>query len=116
MPPRDWQMRVQDILVAIEKIQNYTRGMTAESFMADSKTVDAVIANITVIGEAASRVPSEAMQTHPAIPWKVMRDIRNVVVHEYFGLNARILWDTVQNDLPPLVPLLRRLLEKGPAV
>jgi uncharacterized protein with HEPN domain len=111
MPPRDWKVRIQDILDAITKIHKYTVGMNAKSFMADDKTVDAVIANITIIGEAASRVPPEVIEASPEIPWTVMRGIRNVVVHEYFGLNAQILWDTVQNDLPPLVPYLKRLLE-----
>jgi len=113
MPRRDWTMRIEDILQAIAKIQKYTAGMGADGFAADSKTVDAVLRNITVIGEAASRVPPEVMQASPEVPWKVMRDIRNVVVHEYFGIKVRILWDTIQNDLPPLVPLLQRLLEKG---
>ncbi len=74
---------------------------------------DAVIRNITVIGEAARSVPREIADAHPEIPWKVMRGIRNVVVHVYFGIDVRVLWDTSQDDLPPLVEPLRNLLEDG---
>lgn len=112
MPPRDWRMRVEDILQSIAVIQEYTRGMTLESFARDRKTVDAVLHNITIIGEAAGHVPPEVADAHSEIPWKVMRDFRNVVVHVYFGIQLSILWNTIQNDMPPLVVPLKQLLER----
>ena len=72
--------------------------------------MDAVIRNITVIGETASHVPPEISDRHPQVPWKEMRDIRNIVIHEYFGVGLNILWETVRNDLPLLVPLLKEVL------
>lgn len=81
MPPRGWKLRITDILEAIGLIRDYVEGLDFEAFRADRKTVDAVIRNITVIGEAARSVPREIADAHPEIPWKVMRDIRNVVVH-----------------------------------
>ena len=66
--------------------------------LSDRKTVDAVIRNFIIIDEAASRVPSEIESMHPEIPWKDMRDMRNFVVHEYFGISDKILWDTIQKS------------------
>jgi uncharacterized protein with HEPN domain len=111
MPPRDWTMRIEDILDSIARIQDYVRGMTFDAFQADRKTIDAVIRNITVIGEAANNVPPSIADSLPEIPWKLMRDFRNVVVHMYFGLDPKVIWDTAQVDVPPLVEPLRRLLD-----
>lgn len=109
MPPRDWRLRIQDILEAIVAIGEYTRGMDYEAFRSDRKTVDAVLRNLTVIGEAATYVPDDIVALHPEVPWREMRDMRNVVVHAYLGVNTRIVWDTIQLNLPPLIDLLRRL-------
>lgn len=84
--------------------------MNFEDFVADRKTVDAVVRNLTVIGEAAGRIPKDIVENHPEIPWREMGDIRNFIVHEYFGISNRILWDTIQADLPPLIPLLQKVL------
>jgi len=111
VPRRDWKILVTDILEAITTINEYTEGMAFEAFKSDSRTVDAVIRNLTVIGEAASHVPEDIVLANPGIPWRDMRDMRNFVVHEYFGISNRIIWDTLQNNLPPLVPLLKPLLE-----
>jgi uncharacterized protein with HEPN domain len=81
-------------------------------FAVDEKTVDAVVRNITVIGEAARAMPDAVVTAHPEIPWQDMRDMRNVMVHVYFGLNLQILWDTIRNDLQPLVRPLQALLGK----
>ncbi len=112
MQPRSWQLRIEDILEAIAKIDRYTKDMTFEGFSQDEKTVDAVIRNIEVIGEAVGRVPSEVQERHPHIPWAEMRGIRNVLIHEYFRVSLPILWHTVTQNLTPLPPLLRDLLER----
>ena len=112
MPPRDWKLRVEDILQAIAEIQSFTYGMTFENFQADTKTVRAVTCNITIIGEAASSIPPEIQTRYTEIPWAEMRGIRNVIVHEYFQVNLNILWRTLQERLPPLVLQLRELLER----
>ena len=112
MPPRKWDLRIWDILASIERIIKYTRKMDFEQFRSDTKTVDAVVRNFEIIGEAAAHVPEEIVADHPEIPWQDMRDMRNVLAHEYFGINEKIVWDTIQDDLPPLVPQLKSLLEK----
>ncbi len=112
MPPRDWKMRIRDILDSVEAVCEYTAGMSYETFSDDRKTMDAVIRNITIIGEAARNVPTDITDRYSDIPWEDMRGMRNIVVHVYFGIQKRILWDTVQDDLPPLVGLLQKLLEQ----
>jgi len=115
MPSRDWAFRINDILAAIASIQSYVADMTYQAFVADRKTVGAVIRNFIVIGEAAAYVPDEICLTHPEIPWLDMRAMRNFVVHEYFGISDKIIWDTIQVNLPPLLPLLRAILEENKA-
>lgn len=109
MPHRDWLFRIGDILSSITAIETYVKGMSYEDFIADRRTVDAVIRNLIIIGEASSRVPEEVVLNHPEIPWNEMRAMRNFVVHEYFGVSDKILWETVQADLPPIVPALKNI-------
>jgi len=110
VPRRDWKIRLHDMLRAVEAVQHYTVGMTFEDFTADRKTVDAVVRNLIIIGEAAVRVPDEVCLNNPEIPWYEIRGMRNFVIHEYFGVSDRILWDTIQIDLPPLAELLRNIV------
>lgn len=114
MPYRDWLFRLSDILDAIHAVQEYTADMSFDDFVADRKTVDAVIRNLIVIGEAASHIPDQVCHATPEIPWQDMQAMRNFVVHEYFGVSDNVLWDTLKVDLPPLVPLLKELMEKFP--
>jgi len=86
--------------------------MTYDDFIADRKTVDAVVRNLIIIGEASVHIPEEICMAYADIPWQDMRAMRNFVVHEYFGVSNRILWDTVQIDLPPLVPVLKEITVK----
>ena len=103
-------MRVGDILDAVEAALNYVKGMDFETFRRDRRTVDAVIKNFVVIGEAVGDVPDEIISAHVEIPWRIMRRMRNVMVHRYFGIDETVLWETIRDDLPPLVPLLRKVL------
>lgn len=110
MPHRAWEFRVADIVDSIEKILSYTAGMSFEQFRKDSKTIDAVIRNFTIIGEAARHIPDEIVQSHPEIPWREMADLRNIIVHEYSGVNEKIIWETIQTDLPGLLSSLRKIV------
>jgi uncharacterized protein with HEPN domain len=112
MPPKDWAFRVQDILEAIAKIQRYVSGANSETFENDEEIMDAVIHNLTVIGEAANHIPAEITTRHPGIPWRQMIDLSNFSVHAYWNLRPAVIWDTIQNDLPPLVEALRNLLHE----
>jgi len=107
-----WRYRVDDILESIANLQEYVKGMTFEVFAADKRTVRAAAYEIGIIGEAARHVPPEVRRRHPEIPWEQMRQIRNIVVHEYFRLDVGILWQTITENLPPLLPLLQKILEQ----
>lgn len=109
MPDRDWRVRIQDICIAIEKIERYTANMTLADFQADDRTVDAVLRNFEVIGEAAGHVPKHVTQANPEIPWSKIRALRNVVAHAYFGVNLPIIWETIVRRLPELRAALESL-------
>ena len=112
MPSRQWRLRIDDVLEAISRIAQYTVGMDFQTFQADQKTVDAVVRNLEIIGEAARNVPPDVRAHHPSVPWEGMVGIRNVLIHEYSGVSVPIVWRTIKEDLPPLVPVLREVLEE----
>lgn len=109
----DFRVYVVDILDAIERIERYLSGLTFEEFLQDSRTVDAVVRNFAVIGEAAKHVPVAVRREHPEIAWKRMSGMRDKIIHEYFGVDARILWDASKTDLEATKPLLKKLLENA---
>ncbi|OAN51438.1 hypothetical protein A6A04_16100 [Paramagnetospirillum marisnigri] len=110
---KDWKVRIEDILEAIERIRRYTSGMTEAQFVADDRSIDAVIRNLEIIGEAAKRVPNAVTERHPEIPWSRMTEMRNILVHEYHSVDPSIVFDSARHDLPPLVGPLRALLGEG---
>lgn len=109
MSTRGWTERVEDILDAIDEIETFVTGMELETFRSDFKTVRAVELNLIIIGEAASRIPDDIQAAYPDIPWSFMKAMRNRLVHAYFNVDAQILWDTVQDDLPSLKAALQPL-------
>jgi uncharacterized protein with HEPN domain len=111
VPHKDWKFRIQDILDAVSAIDKYTKGMKFSAFIKDRRTVDAVVRNLIIIGEAAFHVPEDICLKHPEVPWYDMRGMRNFVVHEYFRADDKVIWDTVQVDLPHLWELLSKILE-----
>jgi uncharacterized protein with HEPN domain len=112
MALRDWKIRIKDILDSSARIQEYTDGLSYEQFQADKKTIDAVLRNLEIIGEAVRFVPEEIQEKYSQIPWAEMRAMRNIVAHEYFGINLRIIWHTARNNIPPIVPDFKAILEK----
>ena len=109
---RDWKLRVEDILTCITKIQSYTAGMDFDEFSSESKTVDAVIRNFEIIGEAAGHIPEEVQARYPDLGWLEMRGMRNIMIHAYFRVSLPIIWHTIQHDLEPLAEGLQRLLSE----
>ena len=106
------RLRVEDMLEAITRIEAHSAGLTAEQFWQDQKTLDAVIRNIEVIGEAAIHLDDDVAALRPAVPWTDIRAMRHVLVHEYFGVDAGIVWETVVRDLPVLRRELEELLKQ----
>jgi uncharacterized protein with HEPN domain len=113
MSPRDWVERIRDILDAIVEIQAFTVGMDYEAFEGDAKTIRAVELDFIVIGEATNQLPDDIEKGYPEIPWSLMRAMRNRLVHVYFAVDPRLLWDTVQNDLPLLIPPLEAVISQN---
>ncbi len=111
MSPRNWKIRITDILESIEHITTYTEDMTLSEFQTDQKTIDSVLRNPEIIGEATRHIPQNILKKHPDIPWNEMRAMRNVVIHEYFGVNLNIIWHTTQANLPSIVDRLKEILE-----
>ncbi len=114
MQPRDWKVRIEDILDSVAAIQDYIGETALEDFVADRRTVQEVERNYEIIGEAARYVPPEVQTRYPQVPWARMRGMRNLVAHQYSAVVPAVLWETARGDLPGLVPLLREILEKEP--
>ena len=114
MAERDWRVWIEDILEAIEAIVQYTTGLDLDGFAADRRTVDAVIWNFALIGEAERHAPPDVQARYPVIPWARMQGMRNVLIHDYRNTNLTVVWETARDDLPPLVSLLREILEREP--
>jgi uncharacterized protein with HEPN domain len=112
MSPRKWQARIQDIIEAIREIQAFTREMDFAAFAEDAKTIRAVELNFIIIGEAANDIPNEVEEARQEIPWYYMRAMRNRLVHVYFDVDPMLVWDTIQSDLPKLLPILENLISK----
>lgn len=97
---RTYMMYLEDMYLAMERIAEYIHGYSLIKFKQDYKTVDAVIRNFEVIGEASKNLPIELKDRYPEIPWKEMYVLRNKVSHEYFGIDYEIIWDVASNYLP----------------
>ena len=99
MSKRSADLYIEDILSSIEKIENYVSGMSFEDFWRDYKTIDAVVRNLSIIGEASKNMPEEIKSKHTEVPWIEIVGMRNKVMHEYFGVDEEILWKTISEDL-----------------
>jgi uncharacterized protein with HEPN domain len=108
--PRDYKQQLDDILQAITFIREYIKDMDYNAFEADRKTQDAVIRNLEIIGEAARNVPDEVRDKAAEIEWYKIIALRNILIHEYFGVNLKIVWDVIQNKLDALENTCRKLL------
>ena len=93
-------MYLEDIQMAMTRVAEYTHGLSFTEFKRDYKTVDAVIRNFEIIGEAAKNIPEEIKDMFPDVPWDEMYLLRNKVTHEYFGVDYEIIWDIAINYLP----------------
>ena len=109
MSNRSTNLLIEDILESGQKILDYTAGQTLEDFATDAKTVDAVIRNFEIIGEAANRLPETFKETHAEVDWHKIRGFRNRIVHEYFGIDYSIVWNIKETFLPGMIAQLLKL-------
>ena len=102
MPNREWTLSVKDIFTSANKILAYAGGINREEFFKDTKTYDAVLRNLGIIGEAAKNIPNEIREKYTNVEWKKMAGLRDVTIHQYFGINEDVLWDIVSRKIPEL--------------
>jgi len=103
MSERVTPLLLDDIQSAINIILEFTKGMTLEMYESDIKTRFAVERNFEIIGEAAARISEDFKMNHPQIEWRILKDFRNFIIHEYFGIDNEIIWDTIQIRLPEVL-------------
>ena len=109
---RKFKLYIQDIIDSIHNLQEYTSGMNFEEFRRDKKTIDAVIRNFEIIGEATKNVPDEIRNKYPSIPWKDMAGMSDKLIHQYFGVKINVVWAGISELLSYKPDLERILLEE----
>lgn len=113
--PRDFRVYLEDILGAISKIRRYTNGLSTQALAADEKTLDAVVRNLEVIGEAVKQLPPELRALEPNVDRQKIAGLRDILIHQYFGIDVAIIWDVIRNKLPALEASVTVMLSAGPA-
>lgn len=106
---REQAAYLEDIRDAIGRIEDYTRGLSFEAFCQDAKTIDAVVRNLEVIGEAVKILPESLRSAHSSVDWRKVAGLRDVLIHQYFGIDKTIVWDVVQTKLAPLKQAVGRM-------
>ncbi len=109
---RDYRVYLDDILEAISWIRIYTIDFTYESFQDDRRTVDAAVRNLEIIGEAVKQIPERIRGRHPDIDWKKIAGLRDILIHNYFGIDLELIWDIIENKLAPLEERVNQMLSE----
>ena len=110
MSKRHWRLFAEDILECVEKLESYVKGVTFEEFKSDSRTADAVVRNLEIIGEAAKYIPDEVRKRYSRVDWKAVVGLRNRIIHEYFGVDLEVIWRIIEKDVPILREQVRQIL------
>ena len=113
MSKRDLILLLEDMLDSARKIEKYTKNLDFESFSNDDKTLDAVVRNFEIIGEAANRIDPDFRIINPEIEWNRIRGFRNRIVHDYFGIDYEIVWAIIENDLKSLIEQIEELIHNS---
>ncbi len=112
MSSRTPKLFLDDILKAINKINLYINDLSYDQFQKDVKTVDAVIRNLEIIGEAVKNLPSDMITKNPGVDWRGATAMRDRLIHGYFGVDVSILWETVTTDLPELNKQIKKIWDE----
>ena len=109
---RHYKLYIEDIELSMTRILEYVEGMDLKKFKQSHITVDAVVRNFEIIGEAAKKVPDSIKEKYPKVPWKKMYGLRNLISHEYFGVDYEMIWEIISSDLPSNLSDIKSILEK----
>ena len=112
MPDRKSSAIIKDIINCIEHIQNYTANLSFDEFSKHFMAVEACLYNIQIIGEATSHLPEEVKEKEKQIPWLLIKGMRNRLIHEYFGTDLPLVWNTIKSDLPSFKSELEKIQTK----
>ncbi len=108
---RDYSLFLKDIISAIDSIQLFVGGITLNDLTNDDKTSSAVIRKFEIIGEATKHIPAELKEKHPDIPWKTMAGMRDRLIHAYFGIDYKLVWNIIRDELPQLKNKLQAIIK-----
>ena len=114
MSDRNTKLLISDIILSIEKINRYTSLLDFNSFCKNEMNVDAVIRNFEIIGEAASMLPKSFTAIHKNINWRSIKNFRNLLIHEYFGIDLKFVWNIIEDKLPDLEQELHQIYKSIP--
>lgn len=114
MSKRDTLLYIEDILESIDAINNYIENMNYETFLNDRKTYSATIREFIIIGEAISKIIEILEEEYSNYPWRMLKDFRNFIVHEYFGVNPQIVYDAASLELDELQIIIKEMKNKNP--
>ncbi len=109
---RDYSLYLKDILTAFESIEDFVKGLDLEEFKADDKTLSAVIRKLEIIGEATKQLSEELRSKYPDIPWKEMAGMRDRLIHFYFGVDYKLVWETVKTRIPKIKALIENVYNR----
>ena len=107
---RQWGDYIEDILNAVESIEEFILDMGFEEFIRDRKTNFAVVRSLEIMGEAAKNIPDSVREKYPDIPWKDMAGMRDKMIHHYFGVDYKVVWKTISEDIPLIKPIIKEIL------
>jgi len=107
---RDYNTYLQDIIDDIQKIEKYTKNLSFENFLIDELIQDGVLKNLIIIGEAVKNIPEDIKIINSEIEWKKIAGLRDILIHSYFKINSRIIWDIISNKIPKLKIQLLKLI------
>lgn len=113
MSNRDVLLLLDDMLQSALKIKRYVKDIDFDTFIADEKTVDAVVRNFEIIGEASNRIDTDFKDSNPEIEWNRIRGFRNRIIHDYFGIDYEIVWSIIESYLDKLIDWLETIIDNN---
>ena len=109
---RDYKLFIEDILDCIEKIEQFVGDPSFDEFVKDDKTTSAVVRKLEIIGEATKNIPMYIREKYKDLPWNDMAKMRDKIIHAYFGINYKIIWNVIKERLPAIKPIILQMLKE----